>query len=384
MLFTQRSAKTAALLAAALLVTSVTAANAAPLRRAVMQSPAEDAAMVISMPGLINAVPELTLSGKERTLNDGIVIRKTVIKDGKIHIPPSGLYVTVRSSNWIPFDNEPLYLAGKKYYFITDQYARDVVRNISMTPGQILGTNPDKTRGWQLDKISKDSFGVDGAYSATFKILKTTGNFYGSTITVYDGPLVTNDVPEGKLNQGTSAPEGRTVPTAENGLSHFISGSKVGTVGRSTVVVDEITPIEVKVRELSTDSCTNAYISPTAPVIASYAKGDTFTVGNAKVEVSAVDANSATIKMTDNGKEVTKTFGPMTTENMEWMPMSMVARDKFWVLAPDGKEIVHLNVSQPELTFANGKVSLVAYQDVVSVENGVWEADNRFLARPET
>ena len=35
--------------------------------------------------------------------------------------------------------------------------------------------------------------------------------------------------------------------------------------------------------------------------------------------------------------------------------------------------------------FADGKVSLVAYNDVVEVNDGsVWPADTRFLARPET
>lgn len=64
-----------------------------------------------------------------------MVIRKSTIKDGKIIIPPSGLYITVRSTNWHPFDNEPLTLAGKTYHAITDRYVRDVIRNVTMKKG---------------------------------------------------------------------------------------------------------------------------------------------------------------------------------------------------------------------------------------------------------
>ena len=53
--------------------------------------------------------------------------------------------------------------------------------------------------------------------------------------------------------------------------------------------------------------------------------------------------------------------------------------------AEDGKVAVHLNIRQSDKPIADGKVSLVAYNDVVEVNDGsVWPADTRFLARPET
>lgn len=103
--------------------------------RVVMQSPAKDAAVLAKMQGLVNNRKAKTLSGLSRTINDGVVIRKSTIKDGKIIIPPSGLYITVRSTNWHPFDNEPLTLAGKTYHAITDRYVRDVIRNVTMKKG---------------------------------------------------------------------------------------------------------------------------------------------------------------------------------------------------------------------------------------------------------
>ena len=65
--------------------------------------------------------------------------------------------------------------------------------------------------------------------------------------------------------------------------------------------------------------------------------------------------------------------------------MSVVDRDRLWTLSKDGKVAVHLNIRQSDKSIADGKVSLVAYNDVVEVNDGsVWPADTRFLARPET
>ena len=103
--------KTAAAICLAVAMSGVAMAGDAP-DRVVMQSPAKDAAVLAKMQGLVNNRKAKTLSGLSRTINDGVVIRKSTIKDGKIIIPPSGLYITVRSTNWHPFDNVPLTLAG--------------------------------------------------------------------------------------------------------------------------------------------------------------------------------------------------------------------------------------------------------------------------------
>lgn len=130
--------------------------------RVVMQSPAKDAAVLAKMQGLVNNRKAKTLSGLSRTINDGVVIRKSTIKDGKIIIPPSGLYITVRSTNWHPFDNEPLTLAGKTYHAITDRYVRDVIRNVTMKKGQVLPSNANKSRGWELSSVENDTYGIEG------------------------------------------------------------------------------------------------------------------------------------------------------------------------------------------------------------------------------
>ena len=277
--------KTAAAICLAVAMSGVAMAGDAP-DRVVMQSPAKDAAVLAKMQGLVNNRKAKTLSGLSRTINDGVVIRKSTIKDGKIIIPPSGLYITVRSTNWHPFDNEPLTLAGKTYHAITDRYVRDVIRNVTMKKGQVLPSNANKSRGWELSSVENDTYGIEGGNSAVFKIVKTTGNYYGSQFPVYTGAQI---------------------------------------------------------------------------------------------------SNAATVKLTDKSGTVTKVLGPLTPENTRMLLMSVVDRDRLWTLSKDGKVAVHLNIRQSDKPIADGKVSLVAYNDVVEVNDGsVWPADTRFLARPET
>lgn len=376
--------KTAAAIFLAVAMSGVAMAGDAP-DRVVMQSPAKDAAVLAKMQGLVNNRKAKTLTGLSRTINDGVVIRKSFIKDGKIVIPPSGLYITVRSTNWHPFDNEPLTLAGKTYHAITYRYIRDVVRNVDFKKGQIIPIDQKKSRGFQLTTLDTETYGMEGGTEAEFKFVKATGNYYGQNFPVYFGPKVTNAMSDGSFVNGSKQPEGHTIPTAENGLANTIWGNSIATVGRTYIIVDKVEGDVVKVREMATDTCNAIFVSPNDPVVASYAKGDAFTVGDAKVEVTDVAADSATVKLTDKSGTVTKVLGPLTPENTRMLLMSVVDRDRLWTLSKDGKVAVHLNIRQSGKPIADGKVSLVAYNDVIEVNDGsVWPTDTRFLARPET
>lgn len=353
--------------------------------RVVMQPPAVDAAVLARMPGLVNNLAAKTLTGLDRTINDGIVIRKSRIKDGKIVIPPSGLYLTVRSANWHPFDSEPLTLAGRMYRMITYRNVRDVLRNVEIKKGQIIPVDSQKTRGFQLTMLDTFSYGMDGAAEAEFKFVKATGNYYGQNFPVYFGPKVTNAMADGSFVNGSKQPEGHTAPTAENGLSNAIWGTTIATVGRTYVIVDRVEGDTVKVREMATDTCTAVFLSPNDPVVASYAKGDRFTVGGATVEVADVTADAATVKITDKKGSVTQTLGPLTPGNTRMLLMSTVDRDRLWVRSKDGTVAVHMNIRPSAPPIAGGKVSLVAYNDVLEIGAGTaWPSDPRFLARPET
>ena len=354
---------------------------------AVMQSPAKDGAYVLELPGLVNGEKHVTISGAEKTIYDGIVLRKTRIKmDGTIVIPPAGIYTTVRCGNWKPFDNEKIYVGPTPFYYINQRSARTVLQNQVFQLGEVKPMNPNKTRGWELSGISTNTYMMPGAFGATFKLVKTTGNYYGSTFEVETGPAVTNDGANGKALAAESyqKPGFYSITESDSADSGILSTS-VAAGGRSYVIVDEITPETVKVREMGTDTCTDAWISPAEPLIASYAKGDKFTIGNASVEVTNVTADSVSIRLTEDGKSVDKTFGPYNDKTRSRLFMSEKTRDMFWILSPSGKEIVFLNVNSPSGPIADGKASLVAYKDVIDVQDGTeWPLDTRVVARPET
>lgn len=372
-------------LAAALVMTLGGVTQAADNGPVVMTSPSKDAAVLAKLPGLVNNKKAKTLSGLNRTINDGVVIRQSSIKDGKIIIPAGGLYTTARSANWLPFDAEPITIAGKMFYVITDKYVRDVVRDVTFKKNEIVPINANKTRGMQLTLIEADAYGIEGAGSAEFKLVKTTGNFYGSTFPVYTGPMIANSS-DGSMVNGSKEAVGHTVPTAENGLSEAIRASNIASVGRTYVIVDSIAADKVRVREMATDSCTDIYVSPNAPIVGSYGVGESFKAGNATVTVTAIDKKNGavTVKLTDPKGTLTKTFAPKNAETMKWMPMSMTARDQFWTMSKDNTVSVNLNIKEAA-PVSGDKVALVAYTDVQVIKDGsVWEVDERFLARPET
>jgi len=353
---------------------------------AAMKSPANNAAVVAKLIGLVNNRHDKTMLGTERTINDGVVIRQSYIKDGKIIIPSEGLYTTARSSNWYPFDNEPITMAGKNYHVIVDRYVRDVVRDVVMKKGDVITSNADKSRGWELSAVEGwTTYGLTDGKEAVFKIVKTTGNYYGSTFPVHVGSSITNDASNGVLVGGSKQPVGHTVPDEDNNLSRFDYGNNVATVGRTYVVVDKIDDKDnVHVRELATDSCTDLYMSPTEPVRGTYADGDMFTVGDAKVAVKNIGKDSVEISITDKAGAVTAKKLFIDSKNARWLLQSMVERDKCYLVSKDGKTLVHLNI-RPGNPFKGGKVELVAYSDVINVQNGSdWPTDTRFLARPET
>ena len=79
----------ALLLAASL--NGVALAGVAPVEgSAAMKSPANNAAVVAKLIGLVNNRVEKTALGKTRTINDGVVIRQSYIKDGKKTLMSSG------------------------------------------------------------------------------------------------------------------------------------------------------------------------------------------------------------------------------------------------------------------------------------------------------
>lgn len=352
--------------------------------RAVMQSPAKNAAYVVALPGMVNNLEMTSFLGTTHTASDGIVIRQSRIENGKIIIPPGGLYVTSRSGNWEPFRGKPFTIAGKEYVVINHNYERSVVKNVTFKLNQIIPLDMNKTRGMELTKIEAKPYDMPGQGSATFKLVKSTGNYYGTEIPAYVGDMITN-IAAKNLAAGPGEPEGITPITAKNKLGEHIYANSFGSVGRTYVVLESITADEVKVKEMATDNSTNLYASSSAPQVREAGKGDSIALGAVTVDILDIGKDTLKIRMTDSSGSIEKVLGPYNEKNMKWVPMSPPACDLFWVLSKNGKAALHLNVFKDGGPFGSGKASLVLYNDVLDIRNSsVWAADPRYLATAET
>jgi hypothetical protein len=120
----------------------------------------------------------------------GIVIRESYIEDGKVHIPPSGLYYTVRHSNihTNPFGDNSLYILGKKYNWVDFQFNLDVLANATFNEVGDKVPFGDGSKSLEMTGLSATSPGFP-APVATFSILKPSGNYYGSTFSASTDPL---------------------------------------------------------------------------------------------------------------------------------------------------------------------------------------------------
>ena len=193
------------------------------------------------------------------------------------------------------------------------------------------------------------------------------------------GPRANNNGANGQAARKKYEKAGILARTGK--LDTFVMGTTVSADGRTSVVVESISPEGVKVREMGTGSITDAWISPAEPVVGLYAKDDSFSIGDAKVQVTALTPDKLTIRITENGKSLTKSFGPWDEKNQKALYLSEKVRNRFWTLSHNGKQIVHLNVRSPKGPFE----SLVAYKEVVDVQDGsLWPYGPRFTARPET
>ncbi len=362
--------------------------------RVVAQAPRKDAAFLPKLLGLANNVRGVPQYDVPRTNNEGIVIRGSYVKDGKVIIPASGIYLTNRSSNLSRLAHDPYVIGGKIYYFITDLYERVVINDVTMKKGDIAWVGDEKARGFQLVSTYNNSWYTPDSNDATFQILKTTGNFYGASF-----PVDWSDKTYNLLtNEGSGLPEGSLVPTLENEAGETTYLTSTSSVGRSWVVVDDISDDgSVHVKEMVTDNNIGAYFSPNKPMFGEYAKGQSFKAGDYTVTVDALTDTTATISIDGPGGKVTEKMGVGDGKNIDYVPIDIAQIDQFWMKSKDGKAIVHLDIrSLMEKTamvsaesikaaIADGKVKLFTYTDVMLLEPGKeWVNDTRFLTRPET
>ncbi|MEW6661124.1 MAG: hypothetical protein ACOY9Y_01740 [Bacillota bacterium] len=363
-----------------MLLTAVSPGLAA--ERVLMQAPARDAAVVSQFEGFKNTSLDSFI--RKFTVQEGLIIRQSRIENGKIIIPPGGLFYDVRTSpsNAQMLKGNRIAILGKIYHLVDTGTRMDVVKNVEVKRG---GSAPlgDGSKVLELSSISLDGNGFI-APKATFQILKPSGNYYGTAFTVATDPLLI-DIATGALNNGTSKRTGSYLP-GEGGQNWHIEyyDSSVATSGQSYLVVDEVNPQGTKIKEFGTGALDWVMVTETAPVEMLLGKGETAALGAYTVKVTGITADSAAVELVAKDGTVTKkVLGPMTPEVLNYLPAAEVPRNLLQVRPPKDDVQVQLDVYRNP--FRDGKVALVGYTDIVKLNNpGKWPSDTRFLFRPDT
>ncbi len=349
--------------------------------RVLMKAPHSDAAFVAEFEGLKNVSTESFL--RKYSLQEGLVIRQSRIEDGKIIIPPSGLYYTSRAPLAKVLQGDKVIILGKVYTLVDNGTRIDVVKDVEVKKG---GSVPlgDGTKHLELSSISLDGNGFI-APKGTFQILKPSGNYYGTSFPVATDPKLKN-ITSGVLNNGTDKAAGSYLP-GEDGHNWHVEyyDSNVATSGQSYLVVDEVTADGAKVKEFATGAINWMLLSDKDPKEVLLGVGERVHVKDWVVKVENITSNTATVKLWNavTKEEVIKELGPLTVETTQYQPADEVNRNKFVVRTPSEDIQVQLDIFRG--AFRDGKVALVIYYDLFKITNpGLWPSDQRFIARPDT
>lgn len=346
--------------------------------RVLMASPARDSAVVATFGGFKTVTEESFL--RRLVLPEGLVIRESYIEDGQIIIPPSGLYYTTRTPLTKALQGDKILILGELYYFVDYGIRFDVIKDVDFKLGDCAPIGD----GSKCFRLSSISFSFAGQIpSATFQILKPSGNFYGTSFPVVLSDLVFQ-APE--IADGTENPVGSLQPGEPTDWQNAYYGSKVATSGQTYLVVDEVTASGVHLVDAGTGAIEWMWISATDPVEAVLADGEEMELGAYSVRVSAIDAEAGTVDVEIlDGDEVVaaKTFGPIDEDFFNYMPEDPLAREQV-TLAYNDEVYVHLDLFREAFPDADS-VALVGFTDLIKLENpGIWPDDPRFIARPDT
>ena len=374
------------LLAGGLVPTALSPAGAQGAESALCEAPARSAAIIARVPGFKSY--DLDLYIGKRTINEGVVIRKSHIDKGKIIIPPEGLYYSSRLGSIGTMTGLDVVMLGKRQPVVNEEYEYIIVKNRKLKLGESLKLHEDGSRLLQFTASKGHPYG-NAANSATVRIMKASGNYYGTNFTVAISPTL-KDFSSGKYNDGLGLPEGRyplpadkTSPLQHN--TYFTSSTYPS--GQSYLIAEKAGMDEISIKEFGTPSLTRIWLSSAPRISGAYAPGDSAAAGGARVDVLAVSPSAVSLRLTEeNGSVTEKTFRGLDDSSvLDYLPSSAHDRAKWQLNSPDGKISVQLAMLRPGGVVQNGRVFLDIYTDIYEIGNPQeWPSDPRFLARPDT
>ena len=351
-----------------------------------MTTPAKNAALIPTVPAFKAAVMNFYVGKKG--ISEGVMIRQSYIKDGKIVIPPAGLVYDSRMANAGSMTASEMIILGKNYTNVNEESEMLIVKDVVMKKGDMINLLPDGSRALHFQKGGQHSHGSHTAETATFGILKCNGNYYGSTFTV-NKLHVFKDISKNEW-QGTGLATGRhsldkNAPEALQYGTYL--GSSVAIAGNSYIVAGKVTSNEVEVKEFGTPSITSLWISDSPVMGKAFAAGEIVKIGDATVKIEAVGKDSAKVSLTDKaGTTITREFTDLLNPNAgDYLPGTAIEREKYQMATADDKVYVQVAILDPKGVIVDGKIRLNLFSNVQKFTSPEpWPADPRYNVRTDT
>lgn len=338
-----------------------------------MQAPASDAAIVTGMPGfpVINAE---SLLQSIRISPEGIVVRQSRIENGQVVIPPGGLYYDLRQGGLrFPLVNYPISILGDMYYLVDWDVLPGVMRDFTIKNGEAVPFGSTGDHALEAS-ISSSWSSTSPHQGVTFKILKPSGNYYGTEF----GPLYTGDEFVRPAEEALAGPTGEPEHTV-------LQADRLATSGVSYVVVSKVTAEEAVVAEWGYYEMPAIYLA-TGASDAVLGVDETMPLGEYQARVVAIDAENMTVDVaieTAAGEVVAeKTLGPLSAELLSLLPSDHDGLKSLLLKHED----VQVSLDAFREPFPEeGKVSLVGNTGVFKfAHGGLWEPDPRFVTYVDT
>lgn len=369
-----------AVLGAAMLVMAG-AGSALASDSALTLRPQADAAILPVAPDL-ERITYTTPMGTTANHNEGIVIRQSRIEDGKIIIPPAGIFYTNRGPRDYMLRADILNMLGQPYYLAKITTQGGVVADLTMKPGDRVFIFPD--RALWLKSISPKGNGHPTP-SAVLEMTRANGSAVRALPEVNTTPY-SNDyltwTPWGKPTGVYPLDWDRRFDLHNWTMDLSIYAGKY-------VKVDNLTDESLRVVEAFTHRAEYLLVSKEAPVTGYFGVGDSQALGDWTATVKAVDqaAGTATVSLTHkDGRVVEKTLGPIPEDLVYYLGNAeLETRTSFMLNDPDETVQVELAPHRRNGLFNDGKVGLNMYADLQRFEPGmIWPSDSNWTYRPDT
>jgi len=318
---------------------------------------------------------------KERlTASEVLVIRGSYVdyREGKIIIPPGGLYYSSRDSRNIR-PGESLYILGKKAYLerfksylvVKRDFRIDLWKEQPMGDGNLLF--------WQDVPLGDGSKAMRymgtrylwGRPVAELRVTKYSGNTWGANILVAPGLYSYGDLDK------EGPPEGMY----ETDYKYFVPD--VFGEGATYLIPKWVTPDFVEVAEMGTPGMDEFTITYKKPKKLTMKVGDTAPVGEYTLRLASINPGAKTVKLvlTDKAGAVVakKVLGPLTEELYGTLPQYGPSQKKINMVYKD----VQVDLDYPA-DLEKGEITFYAAIECLTYERDKpWPDDPRFLVRPD-